>query len=250
MEQDIILREAGMPQLRQMVLENTERINRNEMLLNEMIMEREEESRINRERDKSCKTFRCEMEESYRQSKERMDRLERFAEASRVTNEKEMAALRQRIAETMLSVKQLSSQLSGTTGHIVEGLLSSSAEKIFEDAGFELEYIGKNIKRRLKAEDVAMEVDVLLGNDSVAIPIEVKTNFTKENVDRFLHQMTLFRKLFTDCADKEVIAAVAAINYDKDVDQYAHEQGLLVIRVSSDDIFSIDPFDRAKLRRF
>jgi hypothetical protein len=45
-------------------------------------------------------------------------------------------------------------------------------------------------------------------------------------------------------------ASVAAINYDKEVDQYAREQGLLVIRVSSDDIFSIDSFDAAKLRRF
>ena len=154
------------------------------------------------------------------------------------------------IKETSMEVKKLSRQLSGTTGHIVEGLVSSSVEKIFKEAGLELHNSGKNLKRKLKAENIAMEVDVLLSNETIAVPIEVKTNFTKEELYRFLHQMGLFRKLFPELADKRVVAAVAAVNYEREVAELAHKEGLLVIRVSSDDIFSLDPFDEKGLRQF
>ena len=90
----------------------------------------------------------------------------------------------------------------------------------------------------------------MLGNDKIVVPVEVKANFTKQKVKRFLHKMEMFRMFFPECADKEVIAAVAAINYDAGADTFAHEEGLLVIRVSSDDIFSIDPVDNQSLRRF
>lgn len=138
----------------------------------------------------------------------------------------------------------------GRTGHIVEGLLSSSAEKVFQEAGFDLYNHGKNLIRKFKSENKQMEVDVLLSNDEFAVPIEVKTNCTREDVRRILHQMELFRDLFPEYADKEVIAAVAAINYEKGVDDLARDEGLLVIRVNSDDIFSLDSFDKDTLRRF
>ena len=154
------------------------------------------------------------------------------------------------LKETSLEVKRLSRQLSGTTGHIVEGLVSSSTEKLFEKAGLVLHNSGKNLKRSLPSENIAMEVDVLLSNEELAIPIEVKANCTKDNVRRFLHQMSHFRRLFPEYDGKEVVAAIAAINYEKGVAELAHREKLLVIRVNSDDIFSIDPFQKDELRKF
>ena len=45
METTTTLMEPDLPQLRQMVLENTRRINRNEMMINKMRMENDEEAR-------------------------------------------------------------------------------------------------------------------------------------------------------------------------------------------------------------
>ena len=149
-----------------------------------------------------------------------------------------------------MEVKRLSRQLSGTTGHIVEGLVSSSTEKLFEKAGLVLHNSGKNLKRSLPSEKIAMEVDVLLSNEELAIPIEVKANCTKDDVRWFLHQMSHFRRLFPEYDGKEVVAAIAAINYEKGVAELAHMEKLLVIRVNSDDIFSIDPFQKDELRKF
>ena len=154
------------------------------------------------------------------------------------------------IADANAFLRRFSIEFLGVTGHIVEGLVSSSTENVFKKAGFILHNSGKNLKRGLDSENKQMEVDVILGNEKVVVPVEVKTNFTKKKVKRFVHKMELFRSFFPECADKEVVAAVAAINYDTDADVLAHEEGLLVIRVSSDDIFTLDPVDEKQLRKF
>ena len=308
--------ELDLPQLRQMVLENTERINRNELIINEMRMDIAEQTHKVSEQDKWLENIRKENDRSMRLSRERMDRLEKFAETSRLEYEQrvreineerkasdkrieesrresdkrieeyrresdrrieesrketereveemlakthseveEMLAkthreVKEMFAETNATIRRVSVEFLGVTGHIVEGLVSSSTEKIFKDAGFDLHDSGKNLRRELASEDKQMEVDAMLGNEKLVVPVEVKANFTKKKVKRFLHKMEMFRKFFPEYADKEVIAAIAAINYEAGVADFAHEEGLLVIRVSSDDIFSLDPVDENKLRKF
>ena len=268
MKREVTQMDLGLPQLQQMVLENTERINRNKHLIDLMRMEKTGQGKKLSDIDQRAKSFREEFEESMRRSAERMDRLERFAETSRLEQEKRSRDLDARFAktdrrllelkeetdrqlkETSLEVKRLSRQLSGTTGHIVEGLVSSSTEKIFENVGLVLHNSGKNLIRSIPSEQIKMEVDVLLSNEEMAVPIEVKSNCTKDDVRRFLHQMSHFRRLFPEYDGKEVVAAIAAINYEKGVAELAHREKLLVIRVNSDDIFSIDPFQKDELRKF
>ena len=316
MNNEIAQMELDLPQLRQMVLENTERINRNELIINEMRMDIAEQTHKVSEQDKWLENIRKENDRSMRLSRERMDRLEKFAETSRLEYEQrvreineerkasdkrieesrresdkrieeyrresdrrieesrketereveemlakthseveEMLAkthseVKEMFAETNASIRRVSVEFLGVTGHIVEGLVSSSTVKIFKDAGFDLHDSGKNLRRELASEDKLMEVDAMLGNEKLVVPVEVKANFTKKKVKRFLHKMEMFRKFFPEYADKEVIAAIAAINYEAGVADFAHEEGLLVIRVSSDDIFSLDPVDENKLRKF
>ena len=335
------LTEPGLPQLRQMVLENTERINKNEMMINRMRMENHEQSRKISERDDYWENSRKEHDRQMRSINATLDRVAQMSEAYtiererasheldekfketdkrieknrresdarieeyRKKNEEEIKAFSkasderieknrkesdarieeyrkkteeeikafskasdERIEERWAKIEKLheeNEKLSeqarkefrqfkiefyGITTHISEGLVSSSTEKIFQQAGFDLQNSGKNIKRKLTAKNKQMEIDVLLSNDKLIIPVEVKSNCAPSDVDWFLHQMGMFRELFPESDDKEVIAAIAALNYEDKADIYAHEHGLLVIRVNSDDIFSIDPVDRNTLHKF
>ena len=319
MKNEVTQKDFDMPQLRQMVLDNTERINKNELIISQMRKENLEQSRKAVERDEMLENSRrehdrwsqrmretldeiaqiarrsqierekrdCEwekrmreqearsaegdrkmrerMEENDRKMRERMEESdkkmrERMEESDRKMRErmeesdrkvqKQFEETEKQLKDTSLEVKRLSRQLSGTTGHIVEGLVSSSTEKIFQKAGLDLHNSGKNLKRSLPAEHIAMEVDVLLSSAEMAVPIEVKANCTKDDIYRFLHQMRHFRRLFPEYDGKEVFAAIAAINYEKGVAELAHREKLLVIRVNSDDIFSIDPFKREDLLNF
>lgn len=299
------LMEPDQSQLRQMVLENTERIDKQETMIDKILMEsadfsqkmREKHERLeqsNEEHDYSIKAIRkClseiaqlqknsiveheksmyelkkhikensdkmnERDEKYAKetkerdekfAKEMKERDEKFAKEMKEIDEKFAKELKESRDETNAAIRRISIEFLGITGHIIEGLASSAIDKIFKEAGLELLRLGKNIKPIQPENHNKMEVDVLLGNEIFVVPVEVKADFTKRKVKRFINRMAMFRTFFPEFADKEIIAAVAAINYADKVDQFAHEEGLLVIRVSSDDIFSLDPFDVKTLRRF
>ena len=288
MNETITLSEPELPQLRQMVLENTRRISRNEQMIDQMRKKEIEEERKRREKEEFWENIEreralaqqkhdrdiCEMREILKEANKLIKETNKLNKENAELlseNARQMAETDRRLQETdrrndeikrLLEeaaeerretekiIREMSIQFMGRTGHIVEGLLSSSAEKVFQEAGLDLHNHGKNLRRKLKAENKQMEVDVLLSNDEIAVPIEVKTNCTKGDVHKFLRQMKLFRNLFPEYSDKKVIAAIAAINYENGVDTLAHKEGLLVIRVNSDDIFSLDPFDKGELKQF
>ncbi len=293
MNNEILQKEFDMPQLRQIVLDNTEKIEKNELTINKMRMEAVEQTRKNSERDENFDTFRKEHDRYMKSIDERLDRIARLSETSRIeqarrsreldeqfketdrrirenseqlketqkqvkgmyAETKEMFAdttrrVEKMFADTNESIRRVSVEFLGVTGHIVEGLVSSSTVNIFKEAGYDLHDSGKNLKRELPSENKKIEVDALLSNESVVIPVEVKAHFTKKKVKRFIRKMEMFKKFFPEYTDKEVVAAIAAIHYEGDADTFAHDEGLLVIRVNSNDIFSLDPIDESKLRKF
>lgn len=226
--------------------ENAERLKETRVLVNENAEGLKETRKLSKETHELVKESSKLVKENSELVKENSEIVKKNSEIVKENSE----LMKKQVEETKKTFREMSIQFMGRTGHIVEGLLSSSAEKVFQEAGFDLYNHGKNLIRKFKTENKQMEVDVLLSNDEFAVPIEVKTNCTKADVHKILHQMGLFRDLFPEYADKEVIAAVAAINYEKGVDDLARDEGLLVIRVNSDDIFSLDSFDKEALRRF
>ena len=253
-----MLEEPTLPQLRERVQRNTERIDRHEVALNKMQMENAEQKRnisefdrrlelSSKEHDRWMREWRQAMKESSRKfdeelAKSRKEFKEGLEESSRRFEEIN--------AKTNAAITRISTEFLGVTGHIVEGLASSAVDEVFKAAGLPLLHFGKNIKPKQPEANSQMEVDVMLGNDRFTVPVEVKANFTKKKVKRFLHKMEMFRPLFPEYCDRDVLAAVCAINYEDGADQLAHDEGLLVLRVNSDNVFSLDPFDEEKLRRF
>ena len=156
----------------------------------------------------------------------------------------------QQMKETDKKIKELSTRFSSTTGRIIEGLMSSSAIKIYEEAGIKIDSLCKNFKRKNKSLNLEMEMDVVLLNDTQVVVEEVKASCDKKDVEKFFHNMEKFKLLYNEYADKEVFGAIAAVNYEDGADQYAHELGLFVVRVASDEIFTLDPFKMEELKRF
>lgn len=311
MNTEILQKEFDMPQLRQMVLDNTEKIKKNELAINKMRMEAVEQTRKNSERDENFENFHKEHYQYLKNINETLDRIALLSETSRIEQAKRSRELDEQFKETDRRIKENSEQLKGmyvetkemfaetnrqvkemfaetkemfaetkeqvkgmfaetkvmfadtnesirrisveflgVTGHIVEGLVSSSTVNIFKKAGYDLHDSGKNLKRELPSENKKIEIDALLSNERVVIPVEVKAHFTKKKVKRFIRKIEMFKKFFPEYADKEVVAAIAAIHYEANADTFAHDEGLLVIRVNSNDIFSLDPVDESKLRKF
>ena len=183
-----------------------------------------------------------EMEETDRRMKETDRRMKETAQRIKETD--------LQMKETDRKIKELSTRFGSTTGHIIEGLMAPAAFKMLHDAGFNVNRCYKNLKRKSKDPEMAMEIDELLLDDTLAIAVEVKASCDRKDIDDFLKRMERFKALYPENRDKEVYVAIAAINFEREADVYAHEQGLLVIRVTDYELFTLDPFSKDVLRRY
>lgn len=154
------------------------------------------------------------------------------------------------VQENAKHIREMDDRFFSQTGHIIEGLMEPSAIKMFQDKGYDINRCWKNFKKYSKEKGWRIEADLLLLDDEIAIVVEVKITCTRRNIDHFIKQMGKFKDLCPEYADKKIIPAIAAVNYDREADKYAHEQGLFVIRVSNDNIFSLDSTDGDKLLMF
>lgn len=256
---------VGLLEVQQKVAENALRLQENRQMMAQM--QRDQEGRLQnlnekvaqgeREHDRDMREIRKSLKEIYEIRKESdLRAAERDEEFNRKMAEwdenffREKEEWDQRMRETDRKIKEVTTRFSSTTGHIIEGLMSSSAIKMYEDKGFRINSLCKNYKRKNKQLNLEMEQDVVLFTETQVIVEEVKASCDKKDVEKFFHNMEKFKLLYDEYADMEVFGAVAAVNYEDGADTYARDLGLFVVRVSSDEIFSLDPFKLEDLKRF
>lgn len=199
------------------------------------------------------------MKNEFKQNKRTIDRDFEIMDAYIRESHKLNKEIRQIIKETTLQmketdrkIKEISTRFNSTIGNIMEGLMSPSSFKIFKKAGFHINRCLRNVKRKNKEPLLAMELDALMIGDTEIIALEVKSSCDCQDIDKFLFHMERFRTLFPeyDKLNLNVYVAIASLNYENEADLYAQKQGLLVIRVSEEEIFKLDPFDNQNLRIF
>ncbi len=144
-------------------------------------------------------------------------------------------------------LREVSTRFTSQSGHIIEGLMEPSAIKIFQDRGYDINRCWKNFKKYNKSVGRKLEVDLLLLDDDIAVIVEVKINCTCSDVDHFIEQMRHFKEVCPEYADKKILLSMAAVNYERDSDKHAKDLGLFVIRVTNDNIFSLDPNEKEKM---
>lgn len=179
----------------------------------------------------------------FRETREQMRETDRRMQET----DRRMQETNRQMKETDRKYRELATRFTSQSGHIVEGLMEPSALRIFQNAGFDIDKCWKEMKGKNKSLGIKMEVDLFLHDTTESIAVEVKINCTKDDIDHFIEQMGKFKLIFPELAHIKVYLAIAAINFDRDADKYASEKGLFVIRVSEDDIFTLDPTDKSKM---
>lgn len=213
--------------------------------LKEMILET---SRQMRENERQRKEEQERKEKKWEEEQKRKEEEQKRKEEEQKRKEEEW---RQEKIQMRREMREMNNRFFSQSGHIIEGLMEHSSIRMFQERGYDIDHCWKNYKRHNKASGYRAEYDLVLIDDTIAIVVEVKINCTRRDVDHFIEQMGHFKELSPEYAHKEILSAVAAVNYERDADKYAHEQGLFVIRVDEDeDIFSLDPSDNDTLRKW
>ena len=228
--------------IRQVLAENSIQLEKNRLLLEENRLQLEE----NR---KQLELSRLQMLDTDRRIKE-TDRQMKETDLKMQETDRRMKETDRLIKENERKYRELAEQFTSTIGHITEGIVEPAAMRVFQEAGYDINRYYRNLHSKMKNNRSEMEVDLLMLDDTIAIVVEIKTDCRKKDIDHFMRQMPKFKRLFPEYRDKEVLAAIAALNYDKDARQHAHEQGMLVISTTDGDLFTLEPCDKMSLQRF
>lgn len=154
------------------------------------------------------------------------------AEADRRNTEAEarLAKAEKIAAQTNQAINSLSSRW----GRFVENIVAPAALRLFQDQGMAVQEVYQRVRSARGQRN--LEIDILVVDDDVAVVIEVKSRLTQDSIRQVLRSLEQFKQAFPHYGDYRLYGAVAAIEIDKDVDTYAHKQGLFLIQQSGDSV--------------
>jgi hypothetical protein len=143
------------------------------------------------------------------------------------------------VKKTSEEVAELSKNIGGVNrslGRWTEQMVAAKLWEKFDVFEYEFTKGSRNIKFRDGGQTIA-EVDIFLENGDYAMPVEVKTDLTEEDIDDHLDRIGKIRVYMDKHGDKRrLVGAVAGAIVPESVCRYAQKKGLYVLVQSGDSI--------------
>ena len=153
----------------------------------------------------------------------------RFQETERLLKEQSRKTDRQ-----IQQVNQQIGNLGNRLGEFVEWQVRPAAVRLFRERGIDVHELHADIS--VSRPEGAIEIDLLVVNETDVILIEVKSKLSQTDVDEHLERLAKFKDLMPRYRQMNAMAAVAAMVIPADVALYAYRQGLFVLAQSGDNI--------------
>ncbi len=180
------------------------------------------------------------MAESDAKAEKRLAEFEASLQKSREEAEKRHAEAEKRHAKFEAAAEKRNKEfdkkmgsLTGFLGKFTEEMIRPNIIPMFQAKGIEVELVVRSVIGKKNNQDY-YEIDWLLINSTIAVVVEVKTKFTKDEVDEHLDRLKKIcevapPKLF-NLSGITLLGAVAAITFENGVDRYAYQKGLYVLK--------------------
>jgi hypothetical protein len=186
--------------------------------------------RAQQETERRAAEFDRELSESRAEFDRRLAEADRRAAESKVQNDQAIESMRKTV-----------DALTSRWGRFVENLVAPAVLRLFQERGFNVQEVYQRVRSARGSRN--LEIDVLVVDDDVAIVVEVKSRLTQNEIRQVLNTLSQFKTAFPHYANYQIYGAVAAIEIDKDVDNYAYNQGLFVIVQSGDSVMISNTLD-------
>jgi hypothetical protein len=134
------------------------------------------------------------------------------------------------------SFKELNRQigrLGNRLGEFVEGVVRPGLVRLFRERGIEVHGTLRDVGG--SRDGVALQVDLLVVNDTDAVAVEVKSRLGERDVDEHVERLGKLKLVFPVFACKRLLGAVGAMVIPDGAARYAEERGLFVIGQSGED---------------
>jgi hypothetical protein len=146
---------------------------------------------------------------------------------------REMAEQSERTDRKLAEVSRQLGGLGNRLGEFVEGVVRPGLVRLFRERGIDVRRTLRDVSG--DKNGVALQIDLLVVNDTDAVAVEVKSKLTERDVDDHLERIGKFKTLFPEFASKRLLGAIAAMVVPDDAVRYAERCGLWVIGQRGDD---------------
>jgi hypothetical protein len=158
----------------------------------------------------------------------------------------------QRQAETDKQIKELSKNIGGLNnsfGRWAEEMVSAKLWEKFKALGYAFTHGGP--EKYWEGERIVTQVDMLLENGEYAMPVEIKSELTAEDVDIHLERIGKVREQLDKRGDgRKLVGAVAGMVVSGKVREYAQRKGLYVLVQSGDTVAVAEAPEGFKVREW
>lgn len=171
-----------------------------------------------------------QLQENERQFRERSEEAERQFRERLQETDRQFKETDRKIKEVTQAIGRLGNRL----GEFVEEMVRPAVVRLFQERGIAVHEVYRGATAR--RDDDAMEVDLLVVNDTDAVVIEVKSELSVDDVREHLERLSRFKKLFPHHRDFRVMGAVAAMVIPDDAARFAYRKGLFVLGQSGETV--------------
>ena len=172
----------------------------------------------------------AEIDRQIAASKEEDERRKIEDERRKIEADRNMARLEQTVERTSKAVDNLTTRW----GRFVEELVEPAVIRMFQAKGIDVKEVYP--RARVKRQGLAMEIDILVVDDTELVLVECKSRLSKDDVDEFIEKLTKFKIAFPHYKNFKAYGAVAGIEINEGIDRYAYKKGLFVIKPSGDTV--------------
>ncbi len=182
------------------------------------------------EADRRAAESKAESDRRAAEHEKRIAEYERIEAESKVERDRSMAKLEKTVERTTKAVDALTTRW----GRFVEELVEPAVLRLFQSRGIDVKEVYP--RARVKRQGVAMEIDILVVDDTELVLVECKSRLSKDDVDEFIEKLTRFKIAFPHYKNFKAYGAVAGIEINEGIDRYAYRQGLFVIKPSGEGV--------------
>jgi hypothetical protein len=204
--------------------------------------------KTNEKFEQSRQEFDRRMAEIAREAERRNAEIAREAERRNAEAERRNAEAERRNAEADLRLAKLEKTVANTSravdslttrwGRFVEELVEPAVIQLFRARGIDVKET--HSRMRVKRQGIAMEIDILVVDETEVVLVECKSRLSQDDVDEFLEKLSQFKQAFPLYSNFQAYGAVAGIEIDEGVDRYAYKKGLFVIKPSGETVAIIN----------
>jgi ElaB/YqjD/DUF883 family membrane-anchored ribosome-binding protein len=201
-----------------------------------------------KETDQKFKETERVLKETFKETDQKFKETERVLKETFKETDQKFKETDQKFKETSQLIKESSNkadkylgkinELDRNWGKLVESLVAPSIVKQFQKENFEIDGMSQRMMRRKAGK--TLEIDALLTNSHIVIPVEVKTTLNVNAVDEHIQKHLIpFKHFFPEYHNKIVYGAVAYIHVEENADRYAYKKGLYVLTFGDNDMVVI-----------